>query len=408
MAMNKEFLDLLESALADDVIEQFEFDALMKKADQLGIDRDEARVYIQSEYQKRQQAAKLAQMKQLSKVCAGCGKQVQDLYNVCPHCGTPVTPELSAELDEILDKLEDYLVDIKTGRNSAASKAKIERYVRKAKTQFGNNPKVIELLAEIDQESVNAAENAEIKEITAKLEDALVTFKGVAQKREDKAIKDSNMIKPLGTDMVVGMINSLTGRESEASKDTTNQDYATKKAEVERYIRMAKMSYPNNAKISFLVSEVEQAIADSEKAVKKAKNRKKKIIISIIIVWILLMILSIGIPLCMDGLDNSDSNYSGNDYSESEYDDNDSDDEWSEYDEEEYDEYDSEDDWNESDDEWSEYDEEEYDNLEEAIEDEYDKIEKDLEKAYDKIEKNLEKEYDDLEDELDSWDDDWE
>lgn len=344
MAMNKEFLDLLESALADDVIEQFEFDALMKKADQLGIDRDEARVYIQSEYQKRQQAAKLAQMKQLGKVCAGCGKQVQDLYNVCPHCGTPVTPELSAELDELLDKLEDYLVDIKTGRNSAESKAKIERYVRKAKTQFGNNPKVIELLAEIDQESVNAAENAEIKEITTKLEDALVTFKGIAQKREDKAIKDSNTVKPLGTDMVVGMINSFTGRESEASKDTTNQDYATKKAEVERYIRMAKMSYPNNAKISFLVSEVEQAIADSEKSVKKANNRKKKIIIGVIVALILLMILTIGGGLYLDGLEYSDSNYSDNDYSESEY-------------------------------EWSEYDEEEYD---------------------------------DLEDELDSWDDDWE
>ena len=385
MAMNKEFLDLLESALADDVIEQFEFDALMKKADQLGIDRDEARVYIQSEYQKRQQAAKLAQMKQLSKVCAGCGKQVQDLYNVCPHCGTPVTPELSAELDEILDKLEDYLVDIKTGHNSAKSKAKIERYVRKAKTQFGNNPKVIELLAEIDRESVNAAENAEIREITTKLEDALVTFKGIAQKREDKAIKDSSMVKP-GTDMVVGMINSFTGRESEASKDTTNQDYATKKAEVERYIRMAKMSYPNNAKINFLVSEVEQAIADSEKAVKKAKNRKKKIIIAIIIAFVLFLALNIGGVLYLESLDNSDSNYSGNDYSESEYDYNDSDDEWSEYDEEEYDEYDSEDDWNESDDEWSEYDEEEYDNLEEAIEEEYD----------------------DSENELDSWEDDWE
>jgi hypothetical protein len=297
MAMNKEFLDLLESALADDVIEQFEFDALMKKADQLGIDRDEARVYIQSEYQKRQQAAKLAQMKQLGKVCAGCGKQVQDLYNVCPHCGTPVTPELSAELDEILDKLEDYLVDIKTGRNSAASKAKIERYVRKAKTQFGNNPKVIELLAEIDQESVNAAENAEIKEITAKLEDALVTFKGVAQKREDKAIKDNGLSIDMTTMTKVNPLNPLSSvrdmianKAAADSKDTTNQDYATKKAEVERYIRMAKMSYPNNAKISFLVSEVEQAIADSEKAVKKAKNRKKKIIISIIIVWILLMI----------------------------------------------------------------------------------------------------------------------
>ena len=396
MAMNKEFLDLLESALADDVIEQFEFDALMKKADQLGIDRDEARVYIQSEYQKRQQAAKLAQMKQLSKVCAGCGKQVQDLYNVCPHCGTPVTPELSAELDEILDKLEDYLVDIKTGHNSAKSKAKIERYVRKAKTQFGNNPKVIELLAEIDRESVNAAENAEIREITTKLEDALVTFKGIAQKREDKAIKDSSMVKP-GTDMVVGMINSFTGRESEASKDTTNQDYATKKAEVERYIRMAKMSYPNNAKINFLVSEVEQAIADSEKAVKKAKNRKKKIIIAIIIAFVLFLALNIGGVLYLESLDNSDSNYSGNDYSESEYDYNDSDDEWSEYDEEEYDEYDSEDDWNESDDEWSEYDEEEYDNLEEAIEEEYDNLEE-----------AIEEEYDDSENELDSWEDDWE
>ena len=228
MAMNQDFVDLVDQLLADNQITDGEMEVLLKKAEKLGIDRDEAYYYAKAEEQKRQQGVVIANMKKLGKVCPHCGKQVQDLANVCPHCDSPITAEISAELNEILENLEDALVDLKAGRNSADSRAQVERYVRKAKRSFGNNPKVIDLLEEIEAESKIAEQNRELNDIIDNLEEALVSFK-------------------------------------------SGNNVAEAKALVERYARTARSKYGDNSKVAALLADIEKEKKNAEaKATRKA------------------------------------------------------------------------------------------------------------------------------------------
>ena len=117
----------------------------------------------------------------------------------------------------------------------------------------------------------------EVEELIDTLENALVSFKAAAENKKDTFKMNSNeqALKSLQD-----MKNVFSGKGFAATKDTTNQDYATKKAEVERYIRKAKMYYSNNKTVNFLVAEVEAAIADAEKSIAAAKKKKRNIIIA--------------------------------------------------------------------------------------------------------------------------------
>ncbi len=125
----------------------------------------------------------------------------------------------------------------------------------------------------------------EVEELIDTLENALVSFKAAAENKKDTFKMNSNeqALKSLQD-----MKNVFSGKGFAATKDTTNQDYATKKAEVERYIRKAKMYYSNNKTVNFLVAEVEAAIADAEKSIEAAKKKKRNIIIAVAAAFVLL------------------------------------------------------------------------------------------------------------------------
>ena len=78
----------------------------------------------------------------------------------CPECGQFITPEASEELQDILEHLEEALVDFKSGENLDRSKASVERYSRKAKMYFSNNPKIKPLLEEVQIEMEIAEKHA--------------------------------------------------------------------------------------------------------------------------------------------------------------------------------------------------------------------------------------------------------
>lgn len=152
--------DLIKEYLTDGIISEKERAVLLKKAEELGIDRDEMDLYIDAQQQKTDQAVDAAANKRRGKTCPYCGGSVPALTDKCPHCGANITPEASAELQEIFDKLEDALVNFKSGEDIEKNKAEVERYVRKAKMYYGNNPKVQKLLEEVESESFAAEENA--------------------------------------------------------------------------------------------------------------------------------------------------------------------------------------------------------------------------------------------------------
>ena len=147
---------LIDQYLTDGVLTDKERAVILKKAEGMGLDRDEIDLYLDAEVQKIDQATDAAARKQKGKQCPYCGGSIPQLTDKCPHCGENITAEASSELQEIFNNLEDALVNLKSGMDVHASKASVERFARKAKMYFGNNPKIQKLLAEIEVETVNA------------------------------------------------------------------------------------------------------------------------------------------------------------------------------------------------------------------------------------------------------------
>ena len=136
------------------------YEVILKKAEKMGIDRDEIDLYLDAQVQKIDQASDAAVRRQKGKACPYCGGSVPQLADKCPHCGENITVEASKELQEILDNLEEALVDLKSGNDIERSKATVERYARKAKLYYSNNPKIKILLSEIETEMLAAEKKA--------------------------------------------------------------------------------------------------------------------------------------------------------------------------------------------------------------------------------------------------------
>ena len=147
---------LIQQYLTDGVLTDKERQVILNKAEKLGLDRDEIDLYLDAEVQKIDQQTDAAVRKQKGKTCPYCGGSVPQLTDKCPHCGENITAQASEELQEIFDNLEEALVDLKSGKDFARSKATVERYSRKAKMYFGSNPKIQKLLQEVENEMSEA------------------------------------------------------------------------------------------------------------------------------------------------------------------------------------------------------------------------------------------------------------
>ncbi len=156
----QELDDLIKEYLTDGIISAKERQVLLNKAQTLGLNVDEVDLYIDAQQQKADQAVAAAMNKRRGKTCPYCGSSIPELTDKCPNCGGNITPEASKELEEIFEHLETALVNFKSGEDVEKSKAEVERYVRKARMYYGNNPKIQHLLEEVEYESAEAEEEA--------------------------------------------------------------------------------------------------------------------------------------------------------------------------------------------------------------------------------------------------------
>jgi DNA repair exonuclease SbcCD ATPase subunit len=154
---------LIQEYLTDGVLTEKERQVILKKAESMGLDRDEIDLYLDAQVQKIDQQTDAAVRKQKGKQCPFCGAPVPQLADKCPECGQYITPEASEELKEIIDNLEEALIDFKSGKDLAKSKATVERFARKAKMYYSNNPKIKPLLAEIETEMADAENKAKVQ-----------------------------------------------------------------------------------------------------------------------------------------------------------------------------------------------------------------------------------------------------
>lgn len=147
---------LIKEYLTDGALTDKERQVILKKAVAMGLDRDEIDLYLDAQVQKIDQATDAAVRRQKGKPCPHCGAYVSQMTDKCPSCGQYITPEATKELEEILDKLEDALVSMKSWKDFDKNKAIVERYERKARMYYSNHPKVKALLAEVEGEKLKA------------------------------------------------------------------------------------------------------------------------------------------------------------------------------------------------------------------------------------------------------------
>ena len=155
----EELQALINQYLTDGVLTDKERAVILKKAEGMGLDHDEIDLYLDAEVQKIDQATDAAVRKQ-KETCPYCGGSVPQLADKCPHCGENITVQASEELQEIFDNLEEALIDLKAGKDISRSKATVERYTRKARIYYGNNPKIQKLLEEVENEMLNVEKKA--------------------------------------------------------------------------------------------------------------------------------------------------------------------------------------------------------------------------------------------------------
>ena len=153
---------LIQEYLTDGVLTDKERQVILNEAEGMGLNREKIDLLLDAQVQKIDQATDAAVRKQKGKQCPYCGGSIPLLTDKCPHCGENITPEASSELQEIFDNLEEALVDYKSGKDIAKSKATVERFMRKAKMYYGNNPKIQKLLEEVEMESVKAEKVAKV------------------------------------------------------------------------------------------------------------------------------------------------------------------------------------------------------------------------------------------------------
>lgn len=160
-AIPQELDDLIKEYLSDGIISPKERQVLLNKAQTLGLNLDEVDLYIDAQQQKADQSVAAIMNQRKGNTCPYCGAPIPLLADKCPSCGQFITPESSKDLEEIFNHLEDALVKFKSCDNTAENQANVERYIRKAKMYYSNNPKIKLLLQEVENEIEDANEKEE-------------------------------------------------------------------------------------------------------------------------------------------------------------------------------------------------------------------------------------------------------
>lgn len=160
-AIPQELDDLIKEYLSDGIISPKERQVLLNKAQALGLNLDEVDLYIDAQQQKADQSVAAIMNQRKGNTCPYCGAPIPLLADKCPSCGQFITPESSKDLEEIFNHLEDALVKFKSCDNTAENQANVERYIRKAKMYYSNNPKIKLLLQEVENEIEDANEKEE-------------------------------------------------------------------------------------------------------------------------------------------------------------------------------------------------------------------------------------------------------
>ena len=223
---NEKLETLITAALADGVLTDKEKNLLFKKAEAMGIDRDEFELVLEGRLAKRK----------------------KEMEAQAPQAAKPAKKE-GAIPQELDDLIKEYLTD-----GIISTK---ERQVLLNKAQeLGLNVEEVDLYIDAQQQKVDQEKDA------------------TASKRRGKTCPYCGESIPELTDKCPYCGKNITPEASEELKSLIHdlQYYLERyiqrprdgrKAEVESYIRKAKMYYGNNPKVQCLVEETEESIKET-------------------------------------------------------------------------------------------------------------------------------------------------
>lgn len=250
---NEKLEALITAALADGVLTDKEKNLLFKKAEAMGIDRDEFELVLNGRLAKRKKEMEAKSAKKKGVI----PQELDDLIKEYLSDGI-ISPKerqvllnkaqaLGLNLDEV-----DLYIDAQQQKADQAVAAAMNK--RRGKTCPYCGSSIPELTDKCPNCGGNITPEAskELEEIIEYLENALVSFK-------------------------------------------SGEDVDKSKAEIESYVRKARMYYGNNPKIQRLVEEVEEESEAAEAAAKKKSLWENIKNVTSVVVPVVLLLLLLGI-----------------------------------------------------------------------------------------------------------------
>ena len=116
--MNPEIENLINMALADGEVTEKERAIILRKAESLGIDKDEVEMILDAWIHQLKTKANEPKRENVNK-CPSCGEIVFGLSQVCSSCGyvlnkTTIVGENSKSLNDSIHQLENLIIDVKS------------------------------------------------------------------------------------------------------------------------------------------------------------------------------------------------------------------------------------------------------------------------------------------------------
>ena len=169
---SKELENLIQATIADGKLTEKEKAALVKRAQNEGVDLDELEIYIDSLMQQRAQESYVQIEKETvsheklrkGNVCPHCNTPIPPMTKICPECGRAVNANETSgdkELHEMVNKIGIALIKMKSSDDNESfkkAKAECEVLIKQADLFYGTDKKIQMLLVELKDE-IKLAQN---------------------------------------------------------------------------------------------------------------------------------------------------------------------------------------------------------------------------------------------------------
>lgn len=155
--MNELLKNNIDKIAAKGSITPEEQQLIFAQSDELGEDKEIVLLYMNAALQKMEMNAE-SMMRKMEIICPHCGAKLKSYMEKCPECGNLITARSDERFEELLKKMHDLLVELKSGSLATykGNKDRIDSILSEAKEEYGHNDKILSLIEDIQHEVAHA------------------------------------------------------------------------------------------------------------------------------------------------------------------------------------------------------------------------------------------------------------